>query len=258
MGKLKWAVGALAAVAVLIVGGTWVYINVIRDDPPERLAFDAGESPEDDGSDDAGAGSTDGDTTSPPSTEATSGVDPVPGDSDGADAVEGRWELGGESVVGYRVEEVLFGQSTEGVGRTSEVDGHLTIEDTAVTEATFVVDMATLESDDSRRDDQFRGRIMDVDTHPTATLELVEPIELGEIPAEGEVVEATATVELTLRGTTRTIPVDLRARRTDATIEVDGSVLIVFEEWDIPNPSRTGITTDDEGELEFVLVFEPA
>ncbi|MFP4511659.1 MAG: YceI family protein [Acidimicrobiales bacterium] len=253
MGKLKWAVGAIAAVAVLIVGGTWVYINVIRDDPPERLAFDAGESGED-----SAPGSTVDDTTPPPSTSTTSAADPAPGDPDVDDAVEGRWEIRGESVVGYRVEEVLFGQSTEGVGRTNEVDGHLTIEDTAVTDATFVVDMATLESDDDRRDDQFRGRIMDVDTHPTATLELVEPIELGEIPAEGEIVEVTATVELTLRGTARTIPIDLRARRSDATIEVDGSVLIVFEDWDIPNPSRTGITTDDEGELEFVLVFERA
>ncbi len=34
---LKKVVIAVAAVAALIVGGTWVYINVIKEDAPEKV-----------------------------------------------------------------------------------------------------------------------------------------------------------------------------------------------------------------------------
>ena len=43
--------------------------------------------------------------------------------------------------------------------------------------------------------------------------------------------------ELTLRGTTKTVTFDLVARRNGADIEVTGSLVIVFDEWGIPNPS---------------------
>lgn len=249
MDKLKWVIGALIAVAVLLVGGTWVYINVVRDEAPERLAFDAGEESQNDPSDE--------DATPDPTVPGDGGDETPDSESDGPD-LEGRWEVGDGSVVGYRVAEVLFGQSTEGYGRTESVEGHLVIEGTTITEASFTADMATVESDDDRRDRQFRGRIMDVDSHPSADLVLVESIALDRVPDEGEIIEVTAMVDLTLRGTTRTIPFDLRARHTGSRIEIDGSVVVVFEEWGIPNPSTVGITTEDEGELEVLLLFDRA
>lgn len=54
------------------------------------------------------------------------------------------------------------------------------------------------------------------------------------------------------------MPFDLRARHSESRIEVDGSVVIVFEDWGIPNPSTVGITTEDEGELEVLLLFDRA
>jgi polyisoprenoid-binding protein YceI len=234
--KLKWVIGALVAAVVLVVGGTWVYINVIRDDPPPPLAFDSG--PE------------------PVAEETTTSAAPDATEVDRRESVDGTWVPTPDSVVGYRVGEVLFGQTAEGVGRTNEVTGQLVIEHTTVASASFEVDMATVTSDDSRRDGQFRGRIMDVATHPTATLVLVEPIELDEIPADGEIIDVVADVELTLRGTTRTLPVDLQARRAGSAIEINGTIRIVFEEWGIPNPSTVGITTEDEGDLELLLVLE--
>src|SRR5690606_32042646 len=100
---------------------------------------------------------------------------------------------------------------------------------------------------------QFRGRIMDVATFPTATLELVEPIELDDAPTEGATVATTATVALTLRGVTREVPMDLEARHQGDRVEIVGSLLVVFDEWEIPNPSRPGIETADEGLLEALL-----
>jgi polyisoprenoid-binding protein YceI len=49
------------------------------------------------------------------------------------------------------------------------VDGKLVISGRTVTAADVIVDMTTVPSDEDRRDNQFRGRIMNVATYPTAT-----------------------------------------------------------------------------------------
>lgn len=237
MSKLRWIVAAVVAVAVLVVGGTWVYINVIREDAPPPLALEP--TPD--------AGEDDGSSTS--TTAADTGT---------ADGLDGTWTVAADSVVGYRVDEILFGQSVEAVGRTSDVEGTLEVAGTAITAAEFTVDMATVTSDEGRRDGQFRGRIMDVANHPTATLVLAEPIDLGDVPADGQTVTATATVELTLRGTTRQVPMELEGRALAGRIEIVGSLTIVFDDWGIPNPSAPGIDTADEGVLEALLVLERA
>lgn len=223
---LKVAAIATAALVVLGVGGPWVYINFVRDDAPERLTLTT--TTVDSGATDTTTGSTD---------------------------IEGTWTITPDTVVGYRVKEILFGQSTEGVGRTSQVEGSLTIERDSLTAASFVVDMASITSDDSRRDGQFRGSIMSTDTFPTAEFVLAEPIAIPAGAANGDLVAARAVGDLTLRGETRRVTFDLEARLTGSTIEVVGTINVVFTEWGIPSPSRPAITTEDNGDLEFRLVF---
>lgn len=226
--RVLWLLAVPVVLAGLVVGGTWLYINVIRKDPPERLTL-------------GGPG------TSPASTGSTS-----VGSGGG---VEGIWEVAPGSVVGYRVKEILFGQDNEAVGRTSEVRGSIRIEGTTVSDGSFTADLTTVRSDEERRDNQFRGRIMDVATYPTATFRLARPIELGSIPPEGRQIEAQATGELTLRGTTRPVSVRVRAQLTGGAIRVAGTIPVVFAEWGIPNPSFGPISTADRGEVEFLLVL---
>lgn len=237
MTKLKWLAAAVAAVVVLIVGGTWIYINVIREDAAPPLAFDDLEEPDDT------------DTTTSTSTGSDGSAD---------ETISGTWSAADDSIAGYRVDEILFGQSVEAVGRTNDVDGTLEVEGTTVASATFTIDMTTVESDEDRRDGQFRGAIMSVDEFPTATFTLTEPIELGDDVGAGSEVTVDATGDLTLRGTTQAVTISLDARHVDGRIEVVGSYTVVFADWDIPNPSRPGIDTEDEGILEVLLAFEPA
>jgi len=77
--------------------------------------------------------------------------------------------------------------------------------------------------------------------------------ERGDVPAEGAVIAVKATGELTMHGTTKTVTVDLQAKRTAGTIEVTGNIPIVFADYGIPNPSFGPISTEDHGELEFLL-----
>jgi polyisoprenoid-binding protein YceI len=173
--------------------------------------------------------------------------------------VAGTWTVGSGSVVGYRVNEVLLGQNGTAVGRTTSVTGHMTIAGTAVTAAAFSVPMASVHSNESERDNNFDGRIMEVATYPTATFRLTSPIDLAPLPAGGVINTYTAHGNLTLHGTTRAVTFTLSAERKGSQIEVSGDIPVVFANYNIENPSFAGlVTTQNHGLLEFLLVFSKA
>lgn len=239
MNKAKLGIISAVAVVVLALGGTWLYINVIKDDAPDRLTLD-----------DAAAGET--------TTTATSDDTEPAGEAPSGEGVDGEWTATGDSVVGYRAKEILFGQDTEGVGRTSDVTGTMTISGSTVSEAGFDVDLTTVKSDSGNRDGQFQGRIMDTEQFPTATFELTSPIDFGSVPADGTDITATAEGDLTLRGNTRPVTLELTARREGDTISVLTSYDVVFEDWGIPDPSFGPAQVDPNALLEIKLVFERA
>ena len=237
MRNAKIAIGAVVALVVLAVGGTWVYINVIKDDAPEKLSLD-------DTSTTTAAATGDSTTTAPTGSPGT--------------ATDGDWSATGESVVGYRAKEVLFGQSTEGVGRTSKVTGKMTISGTSVDTASFEVDMTSLESDESNRDNQFNGRIMETSKFPTATFELTSPIDLGSVPDDGKEITATAAGKLTLKDRTNDVTLDITAKRSGSTVSVLTSYRVVFADWGIDDPSFGPAKVEDNALLEVKLVFQKA
>jgi polyisoprenoid-binding protein YceI len=225
-----WIVGAIAVVVVLAVGGPFVYIHVIEGPAPSKLAL-------------------------PGSTSGSSGSSGSAGSAGATSAsVSGTWRVGPGSVVGYRVQEVLIGQNATAVGRTTKVSGTVTIEGTTATAATVTVDMASVKSDQSERNAQFDGRIMDVAMYPTAALHLTKPLSLGTVPAPGHRASYTGTGTLTMHGVTRTIPLPLSAERTGTGIDVLAEIPIIFAGWNIANPSTGGfVTTSSDGTLEVLL-----
>lgn len=252
MSRTRKIVIAVCALAVLGVLGAYGYILFIKDDAPAAL---------DESDLDAALGATtvpaDSATTEPAATETTTAA---ASDDTGAaaDGVDGVWNITDESTLGYRVSEVLGGVDTEGAGRTNQVTGTLTIEGTSATAAEFTVDMASVTSDESRRDGQFRTRIMSTDEFPTSTFVLTAPIDFGGVPAEGESITATATGDLTLRGVTNSVTFEVTAQLSGGKIGVLGSIPIAFSDYEIPDPSNGFATVKDNGLLEFVLVFEQA
>jgi polyisoprenoid-binding protein YceI len=238
---VAWIGAAVVAVALVVVVAPYAYIHWIKADPPPKLAADVAAG---------GVTPTGGTAARAASTTATTTTS---GDDHGG--VSGTWTPTAQSVAGYRVKEVLFGQSTEAVGRTSAVTGQLVIDGTTVSTADFSVDLTTVQSDSDSRDGQFQGRIMDTAKFPTATFTLTQPLDLGSVPAEGQQVTVSAVGDLTLHGTTKSVTIPLAAQLSGGAIEVRGSIDLVFSDWGIPNPSFGPASTEDHGLLEFDLSF---
>ena len=156
------------------------------------------------------------------------------------------------------MKENLFGQSNTAVGRTSGVTGSMTIAGTTVTKAAFTVDMTSVKSDRSIRDDQFQGRIMDTSTYPTATFTLTSPISLAPVPKDGVIKSYSATGNLTLHGTTKSVTIPLTAKRTDNVIAVQGILPITFSDYHVDNPSGGPANVGNVGQMEFVLQLQPS
>ena len=222
---------SIVVVVGLVYGGILMYTKVIN--PPEDKLNE----------DDLSAIVSDS-STAPSST-------PMPDVG-----ITGTWLATSESTVGYRVKEVLGGVDTEGVGRTNQVNGSLTIQDTTLLSTVFEIDVASIKSDSSKRDSQFSGNIMDTATYPTATFRLLTPIELGSIPADDQNITATAQGELTMHGVTQQVSFEVTAKIANGIIGVLGSIDITFADYGIANPSNAFVTTGDTGLLEFVLAFQ--
>jgi polyisoprenoid-binding protein YceI len=259
----KKIVIAVAVLVAAVIGGSYWYATSNEADPAldssdvqERLAATttvaAGQPVTTEVATTGSTATTDPTATDPAATDTAATAAPS------ADGVDGEWTIAATSEVGYRVDESINGFDTTANGRTEAVTGSFTIGGTAVSAGSFTVDMTTFKSDESRRDSQFNGRIMEVDTFPTSTFTLTTPIDFGEVPADGSTITASATGDLTLHGVTKSVTFDVEATFQNGRVGVLGNIPVVFADYGISNPSFATITTEDHGILEFVLIFDRA
>lgn len=232
---------ATAAVLAVLAGLFWFF--VIRDTAPEKFSID-----------DAVSG-----------LEQSTDEDEDEGDDDEGDAepdsVDGAWSVaadagpdGAPSEAGYRVNEQLVDVGAKTVvGRTADVVGALHIAGTTVTDAIITVDMESVATDNENRDRRYRAALQ-VDQFPTATFQLTEPIDLGEIPPPGEHVQVAAVGDLTVHGVTRSVEATLDATLSGSTLVIVGSIPVAFSDYEIEKPSAAIVLSlDDAGVIEFQL-----
>jgi polyisoprenoid-binding protein YceI len=224
----------LAVVLVATVGGLWYLFFRPTGPAPVSLAT----LPRSAAGSSAGTGAAAG-------IAGTWTVDPTMGSVDD----------GTGTFVGYRVQEQLATVgAAEAVGRTAGVTGGLTIDGTTVTAADFTADLTSLRSDEGNRDRQLSRQALETSQFPTATFKLTAPIELGALPADGQVITATATGDLTLHGVTKSVRIPLQARLDGDVITVGGSLPITFSDWSIQKPqAMIVLSVDDHGTMEVQL-----
>ncbi len=246
-GRSKALIGVVAlAVGVVAVSAVWFLF--LRDDAPDAATSDAAIAALDDAGSVA-SGTTQGVDAEPVSVDGIWAVDTSIGTAD--------YPFDDRSYVGYRVTEELASIGTNTVvGRTPGVTGELEIADTELITVDVLADFTGLESDSSGRDSTLRTQALETSTFPDATFVLSAPVELGEIPTEGETISVDAVGELTLRDVTNTVTVPLEATLVGDTIVVVGRATVAFADFGIAAPTAAiVVSVDDVGELEFQLFF---
>jgi polyisoprenoid-binding protein YceI len=260
----KIAIG-FATLVVLVIGGSFLYAKVFnkadpafgQSDVEKKLAAAASTTLAPAGV--AGLAPTVAlDPVTPSPTSTVQPTTTTAGASQGAETgtADGTWTIKAGSEVGYRVNESINGFDTTANGRTQAITGSMIASGTTITEGQFTVDMTTFTSDERKRDAQFNGRVMAVDTFPTSTFVLTQPLDFGTVPPDGGTVSATATGDLTLHGTTKSVTFDVLGTFKNGLVGVLGQIPVVFADYGIPAPSFATVTTEDNGLLEFVLVLE--
>jgi polyisoprenoid-binding protein YceI len=257
--RRRWLLIAVVVIALAVLTGGWMGFSYLFLRPAAPAAVGLTATPT------ASASAAAGTSASP----AASAADPTAAaasDAGGGAAagLDGTWNVDPSvgsfsdfsgSFVGYRVEEELanIGAATA-VGRTPDVTGSLTFDGSTVTAAEFTADLSTLQSDKAQRDGQLHRQALETDTYPTATFKLTQPIDLGAVPADGQVVSATATGDLTIHGTTKSVQIPLEARLPGDVVTVTGSIDIVFADYGISRPnSFMVLSIADHGTMEFQL-----
>jgi polyisoprenoid-binding protein YceI len=280
----KWVIGGIGVLVALLVGGPWLWIHVIESKPPAKLSLssDAAEpatstsvsatspavasspalasspavatSPAAASSPDV-ASSPAAASSAGTSAAASAGTSAPAGGKNGS--LNGQWTVGPNSVAGYRVQESYLGQKDTAVGRTQSVTGDLAVSNNAVTSATFEVDLTTVKSGASGRDDSFNYTIMDTPNNPKATFKSTAPIAVPAVAAAGKKFTAKVTGDLTLHGATKPVTFTVTGRKSAAGFEVTAQIPLVWDDFGISVPRAGPGIVDAKGTLEVLLKLTP-
>lgn len=252
----RWlAIGLGAVVVALLAGGVMGFSYLfLREPAPAAIGLsNASPTPT------APAASSEA-STDPAASAAATSSSATTGGLDGTWTIDpsvGSFSDFSGSFVGYRVEEELatVGAATA-VGRTPDVTGSLTLTGNQITAVEMSADLSTLQSDKSQRDGQLRRQALETDQFPTATFSLTQPIDLGSVPVDGQVIKATATGDLTIHGVTKTVEIPVEALLSDDVVTVTGSIDILFADYSISRPTSFAVLSiADHGTMEFQLKF---
>ncbi len=235
--RWRWLALAVVVPGLLAAAGLWWF--VLRNDSPAAVNLDQAL---------AGIEST-------PSTPAAA----APAAAGGAD---GTWKVdrsitnaqGSGSFTGFRIDEVLVSVGkTTAVGRTPSVEGTIAVSGSTVSAAQIAADLTDITTNDSRRDSAVQ-RALATSRYPNATFVLTQPIQVGAVPADGQRITVPATGDLTIRGVTKSVTIELQAQIQGDVLVVVGSAPVVLADYGVTAPTAPVVASvEDEGTFEFQL-----
>ena len=199
--------------------------------------------------------------TSPPSLALAS---PSASPSNAASASAGTWQIASGSVVGYRVKEQFVGQTSshEAVARTGDVTGQVTIGQSGtsyqMTSANVTVQLANLASVDQvagynvTNRDRIVQRSLSVSSFPTAVFE-AQSVTLPAGAETGQTVTVSVPGKLTVHGVTKDVTATLQLSVSGSTAQIAGSIPTNMTDYGISPPNVGFTTVQQEVTIEFQL-----
>ena len=243
--------GISLGVVLLAAGFALIYFVVFPTSSPAPFRLRTGSS-----ADSSAAGASALAASS--STGASSG-------SAATSGIAGHWSVAAGSRAGYRVREKLafLPAESDAVGRTSQITGSATFSEASgaitISAASFDVDVLTLKSDRSMRDEKIREIGLESSRFPTATFTLSKPISLPASIRKGAIVTVRATGVFDIHGVSKqeTLPIEMGASRT--AVQAVGSLTFPWSEFGMSAPSVGGfVSVTEHATMEFDLHLQRA
>jgi polyisoprenoid-binding protein YceI len=147
--------------------------------------------------------------------------------------------------------------SSNAVGKTKAVSGdvYLTREGLASDQpSVFRVDLSTLTSDESRRDNYIKQNTLQTDTFPFAEFAIEEVPGFPSDYTEGEEVDLTLTGRMTIRGAERPLTFDVKARQSGDSLTAVADTRFNMTDFGLDPPQLAFVNVEDGVQLQVVLV----
>jgi polyisoprenoid-binding protein YceI len=174
--------------------------------------------------------------------------------------IVGRWTIAHGSQAGYRVREKLafLPAESDAVGRTSEITGGATFSQAAgtltISAASFDVNVITLKSDRSQRDEKIHEIGLESSRYPTATFVLSKPLAVSASAVKGKVAHVSVTGSFNIHGISKTETVPLEIILTGSTFQAVGALTFPWSEFGMTAPSVGGfVSVTGKATMEFDL-----
>lgn len=158
-----------------------------------------------------------------------------------------------ETVVSYAVDETFLNQNNRlatAIGKTSQVSGQLVVDlnnPNDIQFSEFTVDISTLTSDSSRRDNAIRRQWLESASFPIAKYTVTGLTGFPENPQEGQELVFQMNGELTVKEATRPLTWDVKAVKNGNRLTGQATTFIMMQDWGVPPPNIAGVLIVKDG-----------
>ncbi len=231
-------------VAVLVIAFLVIYFVIFPTSSPKKFKIAAASSS---------------------STASTPGSTTASGASGGGSAVTGEWKIASGSQAGYRVREKLafLPAESDAVGRTSQITGRASLTKSGATvtisKASFDINVSSLKSDRSMRDERIHEIGLESSRYPTATFVLTKPLSVAFSAIDGKVATVPVTGAIEIHGTTKTRTLPVEMSLSGSSFQAVGSLTFPWSEFGMTAPSVGGfVNVTGKATMEFDLHMQRA
>jgi polyisoprenoid-binding protein YceI len=163
----------------------------------------------------------------------------------------------GDSTAKYVVEETLSGLPATAVGETPDVTGEIYLTPEGLydgVESKFMVDLSTLKTDESRRDNYVRQNVLQTNRYQFAeyVIESVDGFPAGYV--EGEEASLTLTGTMTIREVSLPITFTVLARQAGDTLTATADTQFNMSDFGIDPPQVVLAKAKDGVVLQVVII----
>ena len=190
---------------------------------------------------------------------ATCGTNPTPPNTTGGTSYK---IDSSASTASYKAQEELQGKGfNEAVGKTNAFIGTIVLDKsgTPVACSRFDVDLRTLQSDNSRRDNYLYNNTLETEQYPLATFILTKVEGLNGAVPQGKEADITLIGNLTIHGVTKQVAWAGKVKLNGGTLTGSATTTFKMEQFDI-TPPKAGpvISINDSLTLNVALTAKKA